>query len=236
LFVASAAGISIARLLREAGPLVATRAGLRVEIGDLKPLPRDDPQGLVAFYVILGSVVYGYVAAALSMQAAPNVPPRARLVALALFSLAGSVCVTLLVHTVMHALPASFPAMVGILALAILAATSVTALLLHVVRRFAVPLAILVLVILGSPSSGGAVATDLLPGFFRFLGQWLVPGAGVSALRNAAYFPGHQHARPLLVLAAWAVGASVALAAVERIQARAHTQGRSRRAKLMRRV
>jgi hypothetical protein len=44
-------------------------------------------------------------------------------------------------------------------------AASLTGLLLRLLGRFALPLAILVLVILGSPSSGDAVATDLLPGF-----------------------------------------------------------------------
>lgn len=221
LFVSSASGISIARLFRQSAPRVAARAKLRLEITDLKPLPPTDPQGLVSFYVILGSVIYGYVAAILSMQAAPNLMPQARLIALALFSATGGLSIALLVRVLLHALPASLAAMAVIVALAMFAAAALTALLLHVFGRFAVPLAIFVFVILGSPSSGGAVATDLLPGFFRFIGQWLPPGAGVSALRDAAYFKGPEHLRPVLVLIGWAAVASTTLAVTDYMQARA---------------
>jgi hypothetical protein len=44
-----------------------------------------------------------------------------------------------------------------------------------------------------------------LPAAFAFISQWLPSGATVTSLRDAIYFPGYQHARPILVLAAWAV-------------------------------
>jgi uncharacterized phage infection (PIP) family protein YhgE len=61
------------------------------------------------------------------------------------------------------------------------------------------------LMILGIPSSGGAVAPPLLPGFYRFLDSFLPAGAAVETIRNAVYFRHAQHLEPGLVLAGWIV-------------------------------
>lgn len=42
------------------------------------------------------------------------------------------------------------------------------------------------------------------PSALGLLGQWLPPGASISAQHTAVYFPGHQH-MPYLVLGAWAL-------------------------------
>jgi hypothetical protein len=73
--------------------------------------------------------------------------------------------------------------------------------------------AILVFVILGNPSSGGPTAHELLPGFWRAVGPLIPTGAGVTGIRNIAYFPAASLGGPLLVLLVWAaLGAAVALA------------------------
>jgi hypothetical protein len=61
------------------------------------------------------------------------------------------------------------------------------------------------MVLLGNPSSGGAVSWPLLPSVLGAVGRWLPPGASVNAQHTAVYFPGNQHAMPYLVLAAWAL-------------------------------
>jgi hypothetical protein len=61
------------------------------------------------------------------------------------------------------------------------------------------------MVLLGNPSSGGAVSWPLLPSPLGVIGRWLPPGASVNAQHTAVYFPGHQHAFPFLVLAGWAL-------------------------------
>ncbi len=62
-----------------------------------------------------------------------------------------------------------------------------------------------VMVLIGNPSSGGAVSWPLLPSPFGAIGRWLPPGASVNAQHTAVYFGGHQHPLPFLVLATWAV-------------------------------
>jgi hypothetical protein len=52
----------------------------------------------------------------------------------------------------------------------------------------------------------------MLPGFWRVIGFWLPPGAGVRAETGAVYFQGHATLGALAVLAVYAaVGTAVAL-------------------------
>lgn len=69
--------------------------------------------------------------------------------------------------------------------------------------------AILIVVILGNPSSGGALPAPLLPPFWSAIGPALPPGAGTWAARSIVYFRGNDVTGPLLVLSAWAVAGTV---------------------------
>ena len=51
-------------------------------------------------------------------------------------------------------------------------------------------LAILVFVVLGNPSAGGAYPAQLLPPFWSAIGPWLPPGAATGAIRGIVYFGG----------------------------------------------
>jgi hypothetical protein len=68
--------------------------------------------------------------------------------------------------------------------------------------------------IIGNPASGNATAPELLPGFWRWISQFMPPGAGGTGLRNVAYFDGNATIRPVLVLMSYAiVGAALVFAA-----------------------
>jgi hypothetical protein len=73
------------------------------------------------------------------------------------------------------------------------------------IGRWAILPTWLFVVVLGNASSGGAVSPPLLPPVFAFFSQWLPAGSTVTALRDAIYFTHHQHARPIVVLATWAM-------------------------------
>ena len=74
-------------------------------------------------------------------------------------------------------------------------------------------LTVLLFVVLGNPSAGGAYQSEVLPGFWRAIGQALPNGAGTTALREIVYFGGHGAAPHVWLIAAYAVvGAVVALA------------------------
>lgn len=64
---------------------------------------------------------------------------------------------------------------------------------------------LLVFIVVGDPSSGGATAPQLLPEPWRAVSQGLPPGAAVTAMCDAVYFHGYGATRALLVLGSYAV-------------------------------
>ena len=216
LFVASASGAGAAKLFEGAAPGVAKRLGVKVTVKDLKPLPKSDPNGLTVFYVALGCIIYGFSGVTIALGAAPQTPLRRLVPALLVFALCGGALVSLVAGPIIGAISFTYVPFALIAALAVFTASTITLLALKAFGSKAVPFVLLILLILGSPSSGGAVAPELLPAFFRFIHQWLPTGAATSALRNNVYFAGAQHGRPLFVLAAWLLIALVGLYLVSR--------------------
>jgi hypothetical protein len=75
-------------------------------------------------------------------------------------------------------------------------------------------IAVVLFVLIGNPASGNGSAPELLPDFWRAIGQLMPPGAGGTSLRNTAYFDGNAVAGPLVVLSAFvAAGAALILIA-----------------------
>jgi hypothetical protein len=108
----------------------------------------------------------------------------------------------------------------GLLINLVLLPLVVTAVLAPLLLRF------LVFLIVGNVASGAAGAHELLPGFWRTVGEFLPPGAAATALRNAAYFPAASLLQPLAVLAIFVVaGAAVELALGPRQAGRALVAG-----------
>ena len=78
----------------------------------------------------------------------------------------------------------------------------------------ALGLTVLLFVVLGNPSAGGAYQTELLPAFWRVLGTWIPNGAGTTAVRRLVYFPDQSVTFQVLLIAAYAVvGAAITLVA-----------------------
>ena len=65
---------------------------------------------------------------------------------------------------------------------------------------------VLLFVVLGNPSAGGAYQPALLPPFWRTLSGALPNGAGTDTVRRMVYFGSHGIAGHLSVIAAYALG------------------------------
>jgi hypothetical protein len=91
----------------------------------------------------------------------------------------------------------------GLLALAVSAAAHGLG---HLGGPVGIVTAVLLLLLLGVSSAGGAVTYQFEPGFFGALSQLLPPGAALTAIRNVQYFDWAATLAPLLALAAWAAG------------------------------
>ncbi len=71
-----------------------------------------------------------------------------------------------------------------------------------------VGLTLILFVVLGNPSAGGAYAAPLLPPFWRAISGALPNGAGVEALRRIVYFGSYNITGNLLIISLYIVTAA----------------------------
>lgn len=208
LDVSGASGQSVAQVLEQAAPAVGRSIGVPVRVTDVNPLQKGDPRGLAIFYITLASVIIGFVGAMQLNVHARELNPWERVLTILSYALLGSFAIAAMVDWALGALRLPFAESWAILALTMFTAGMVATMFTTLVGRWAILPTWGLMVILGNPSSGGAVSWPLLPSVLGTVGRWLPPGASVNAQHTAVYFGGHQHAFPFLVLGAWALGSS----------------------------
>jgi hypothetical protein len=187
------------------------------QVVDLAPLPVSDAGGTSGFYAVVAWMIGGYLGATLlGLLSAPRASSRRRaldrITALAAYAVVSGLLSSILLSTVIGVLGGHFLALWAIATLAVFAVGASTAALQAVLGVAGTGIAILLFVVLGNPSSGGAYARVLLPGFWRAIGALLPPGAAVDIVRNTVYFQGNATIKPILVLIVWAaIGTGIAL-------------------------
>jgi hypothetical protein len=210
LYVDSAAGPSISNAVTRIIQAAEAKQQRTVTVHDLVPVGAQDNNGLSSFYLAIGWTVTGYLIAAIlgvSAGARPATPTRAvvRLIALALAACVAGGVGTWLVQHELAALPGPFWPLAVIGALVVFGAGALTMAMQIALGVLGIGVSVLIFVILGNPSAGGAYARALLPPFWRSIGAFFPPGAGTDATRSVAYFGGADTAEPLFVLGAYCV-------------------------------
>jgi hypothetical protein len=216
LYLASAAGASVARVLEQTSTVDPT-----VRVVDTHPLGTADPGGLDIFYLMLVTTIVGFITVFQVRANAGALSLRRWTAFVVALAVAASLVFTLVAGPLLHRLDLPVLESWGILALQLVAVVSFTSLMVVLIGRWAILPAWLFFVVLGNSASGGAVAPPLLPRPFALVSQWLPSGATVTALREAVYFPASQHAHPIAVLATWATALFAAMLVVS------HRLGRS---------
>ncbi|MCT2591205.1 SNG1 family protein [Streptomyces sp. N2-109] len=210
LLIASAAGSSVAQAITEVGSQFAKAQQRTVRTEDVAPANAGDRGSLSAFYLVIGWLVGGYLAASMlgiTAGARPANTRRAvlRLAVMVVYAALSGLGGALIVDQALGALPGHFLALWGIGTLVVLAAGAATIALQVMFGVIGIGLAIVVFVVLGNPSAGGAYQRSMIPPFWRTIGDWLPPGAGTTAVRHSVYFDGNAMAGPMWVLAVWTV-------------------------------
>jgi hypothetical protein len=206
LYIASAAGASVARVLEGISTVDPT-----VKVVDTHPLEPNDPSGVDIFYLMFVVTIIGFIGVLQVRANAGALSQRQWTVFVLAEAIIAALVFTLVDGPLLNRLDLPLLETWGILALQLVAVASFASIMIDWVGRWGIILTWLFFVILGNSSSGGAVAPPLLPQPFDFVSQWLPSGATVTALRNAVYFPDYQHARPLVVLAVWAIALFAAM-------------------------
>jgi hypothetical protein len=209
VLVASGDGGALSEAITQVGQAFAAGRHQNVTVTDVRPANAGDARGLSAFYLVVGWGVGGYLLAsllAISMGTRPADRRRAleRLAVLAVYSLGSGVGGALVVGSI-GALPGHFLALAGLGTLLVLGVGALSMALDAIAGIYGIGLVIVLLVVLGNPSAGGAYPAPLLPAFWRDIGSWLPPGAGTTAVRTIVYFPAAGALHQLLVLSAYAV-------------------------------
>ncbi len=210
LLVASADGAAQSQAIETVVGQVEEAQQRTVETTDAIPAGDGDARGLSAFYLAVGWVVGGYLAASvLGITAGTRLPSLRRagvrvagMIGYAALSGLGGAWVT---GPWLGALDHGFWELAGFGSLLVLAVGLATLALETWLGLVGIAAAIVLFVVLGNPSAGGAYPTALLPSFFGMIGPWLPPGAGTSAIRGIVYFDGAGVGRSVLVLAGWLV-------------------------------
>lgn len=210
LLVASAGGTSVSGAVEQIFDRVAQSENRTVTVDDVVPLESGDGRGLSGFYLVIGWAVGGYLFASMlgvAKGARPATFPRAlfRLGATIPYSLVSGIGGAVLAGPVLSALTGHLWALAGIGTLVVLAASTVTMAFQMLFGTLGIGLTVIVFVILGNPSAGGAYQPSLLPPFWRALHSVLPNGAGTDAVRRIVYFGSEGLTGPVAVLVTWTV-------------------------------
>jgi hypothetical protein len=221
LLVASAASAAVARMLEETFRAATRTPGQPLAVRDVAPLPRSDSSGASAFSALLSLTIAGILGTSIIYLVTQHRPLEVRLAALVALAIGAGLMAALATNVVVGAFPRHFLAVWGVTALFVLAVSLPISAVQVVIGLPGTGVGFLAFVVVGTPSSGGASAPELLPGFWRVIGQQLPPGAGTTALRDFVYFHGHGVTHALTVLSTYAIlGAGGALLA-QRLRNRA---------------
>ncbi|MBX9426086.1 MULTISPECIES: DUF3533 domain-containing protein [Streptomyces] len=214
LLVASGGGTVLSSALESLFTRLEGAQQRTVRTVDVAPASPGDFDGLSAFYLVVGWCVGGYICAAILAISAGSRPANReraiiRLGVLALYSVLGGIGGAVIVGPILDALPGSVVALWGLGTLVVFAVGAATLALQSVFGIVGIGLAILLIVVAGNPSAGGAFPLPMLPPFWNAIGPALPPGAGTWAARSIAYFKGNDMTGSMLVLSAWAVVGTV---------------------------
>ncbi|GAA2363301.1 hypothetical protein [Dactylosporangium salmoneum] len=210
LIIASAAGSSVATALTQIMTPLEDAQDRAFTVEDARPALLGDARGLSGFYLALGWVVGGYlvaIAVSTSKGSRPANPHRAliRLLSLAAYAAVAGVGGALIAGSLFGALDGHLAQLWWFGALLVFASGCFTMALQAAFGFVGTGVTILLFVILGNPSAGGAYPAPLLPAFWRAIGQWLPPGLGTEAIRGIVYFDGVGVERAAIILGGYSL-------------------------------
>ena len=196
----------------------AKSAGQKITVQQYAPvpLPAKDPFGLVQGLMLIPLLIGGYMSATLLMAATGKAAGRWRAATLAGFAIVAGLVVDLVVCFWLQGYASSkFWIVWPICSLIIAVVALVAAVLQKLIGAAGTLLTIIVIMLLGNPSSGGATGVPYLPAFWRDLGPYLPPRNGYILLHHTIYFNGHGTTQALTVLLIYLGVAAVILGVLD---------------------
>lgn len=192
-------------------PLQAPQAATpTVTVTDVVPLSPDDPRGaglaVAGLPLAMGGMIGGVLISLLVSGTWRRLGAIAAYGVLAGLGLAG------ILQGWFHILQGSFWANAGAIGLGVVATAAIIVGLNALLGRAGIALGAVITLFVGNPLSSLTQPKEFLPAPWGDVGQWLVPGASGTLLRDLSYFPEASALFPWLVLVGWAVVGAVLIA------------------------
>lgn len=183
-------------------PAGTTAPTISVPVTDVVPLASTDSRGLglaaAAFPLVLGGMLGGVL---ISILVAGS---WRRLTAVALYGVAGGLAVTGILQGWFGILQGDFWLNTLAVGLSMFATAAFVVGMNALLGRPGIAVGAVLTVLVGNPLSAAAQPLQFIVGPWGAVGQWFVPGASVTLLRDLSYFPDASTAFPWLVLLGWA--------------------------------
>jgi hypothetical protein len=218
LLTADAASLPVATLLQETFTAAARAQGAPLIVHDLVPLPPTDPNGGTAFSATLSLIIAGVLGSSMLYLVTQRRALAVHLAAVLALGIGAGLLTVVATNIVVGAFAGQFLAIWGVAALFVLALALPIAFFQRLLGLPGTGVGLLVFIVVGDPSSGGATAPQLLPDPWRAISQALPPGAAVTAMRDVVYFHGYGATRALIVLGSYAVLGAILAIITDRIR------------------
>ncbi|MEU9128242.1 hypothetical protein AB0D08_09065 [Kitasatospora sp. NPDC048540] len=190
----------------------ATGQTLQVQQYAPMPLAPKDPFGLVQGLMLVPLLIGGYMSSTLLMAATGRAAGRWRAAQLAGFAVVSGLVIDVIVCYWLQGFPSSsFWITWPICTLIVAVVAFVAAVLQKLLGPVGTLVTVVVMILFGNPSSGGATGVPYLPAFWRDLGPYLPPRNGYILLHHTIYFDGHGTGRALTTLLIYLGVAAVVL-------------------------
>src|SRR5438874_5551357 len=227
LTLAGGAAPGVADLIQQTISPVATSAHIPLVVRDSYPPAPRVPRGLTPFYLVVGWLLGGYLAATALAVIVGTVPRNGlrlamRLGAFVAFAFLLGLAGALLTGPGYGIWAQHFGTLWLTGTLVVFSAAVLTAALESWVGLVGTGLAMLVLFVVGYPGSGGVYPPAFLPGPYRGLHAWLPTGQATDLVRAVEYFAGRGARGPVAGLVAWSVLGLVAILAATFVLGRRH--------------
>ncbi|MFJ4169633.1 ABC transporter permease [Paenarthrobacter sp. NPDC089714] len=182
----------------------------QVAVTDVVPLSSDDPRGtglaVAGLPLAMGGMIGGVLISLLVSGT------WRRLGAILAYGVIAGLGLAGILQGWFHTLQGSYWANAGAIGLGVVATAAIIVGLNALIGRAGIAVGAVITLFVGNPLSSLTQPKEFLPAPWGDVGQWMVPGASGTLLRDLSYFPDASAAFPWLVLACWAVAGAVLIA------------------------
>ncbi|MDJ0396244.1 hypothetical protein QMK17_23330 [Rhodococcus sp. G-MC3] len=208
VLVAGADGPAAVSVLQGIGSRIALAQGAQLTTTDVVPLSADDPTGggisAMGFPLVLGGIIGGVIISLLVAGVGR------RLLALAVYAAVGGVVVALVTGPLLGILGGHFWLEALAIGVGMLGTASTVVGLNALLGASGIGIGAVITMFVANPISGATLPYQFIAGPWGAIGQYFVPGAAASLVREINYFPDASSLHEWIVLLAWIL-AGVAL-------------------------